>query len=64
MSTPPHDHWAADLPLLDDDGVRMVLNILVQVLTYRPVTQDDVRQAYSMAQHLSHEEFQALIDAL
>lgn len=41
--------WHADLPELDDDGRRVVLGSLLDTLTYRNVTRDDVREAYRMA---------------
>jgi hypothetical protein len=46
--------WAGDLSvLLDGDGCRFVLSSLIDVLTYRDVTRDDVRDAVAAWQRIT-----------
>jgi hypothetical protein len=41
--------WFADLPELDDRSRQLVLRLLLDVLVYRDVTRDDMREAYAEA---------------
>jgi hypothetical protein len=41
--------WHAELPALNDWGRRAVLTGLLDILVYRDVTRDDVRELYEAA---------------
>lgn len=41
--------WHADLPELDERGLRIVIGSLLDVLVYRDVTRADVRDAFELA---------------
>jgi hypothetical protein len=41
--------WHADLPAIPDEWKLAVLTQLLDVLVYRDVTRDDVREAYEVA---------------
>jgi hypothetical protein len=43
------ESWFADLPELDDRGRELVLRLLLDVLAYRDVTRDDIRDVYAAA---------------
>jgi hypothetical protein len=45
--------WFADLPELDDRGRRWVLESVLDVLTYRDLTRDDIRDAYATAAEIA-----------